>query len=411
MADRHGLMNRSLAFALCMTAGLAASVSAQQTTGPRAGARPLGQPLGTAVNLIGSPVIPTGDSVGADKVLVAAALGSESSAASFTLAQLQYDRVRDARAEVRYGIKKLFRDRGLRYPAADIYMRVFKRERALELWVRPEGDTIFSLLRTYDICALSGELGPKRGKGDNQVPEGFYNIDHFNPYSDYHLSLHVDYPNRSDQLLSTKPDLGGDIMVHGGCNSIGCLALTDEGIKQLYWITVEARAAGQQRIPIDIYPARLDDENITQLARVFAKSPALVNFWRTLKPGYDFFEENHRLPNVRVDAIGHYIVNNASVPGTPTTAIAGGRPLGTPVKAAVTPASAPLGTPLGTPLGASAEAPLGAPVQTAADSTAAKAAPVTTPKTAPKTVKTTPKTAKKPAPGPLGTPVTGGGGA
>jgi hypothetical protein len=301
MAERRGL-NRTLFFALLLTATQAVTVRAQ----------------------LGTPVSLPGDSVRAG----AESGGPLATASAFSLTQLQYDRVRDARVEVRYGIKKLFRDRGLRYPAADIYLRVFKREHALELWVRPEGDTIFSLLRTYDICAQSGDLGPKRAQGDNQVPEGFYTIDRFNPYSDYHLSLHVDYPNRSDQLTSVQPDLGGDIFIHGGCNSIGCLALTDEGIKQLYWVAVEARAAGQQRIPIDILPARLGDDEMTQLDRAFRARPALVAFWKTLKPAYDFFETKHILPNVRVDGAGRYVINNV-VPPMPVPA--GPRPLGTPV--------------------------------------------------------------------------------
>jgi murein L,D-transpeptidase YafK len=325
MADRHGSMIRSLAFAFALVAASAASARAQ----------------------LGVPVSMPGDSVDAPTTLELAPTSITGS--RFSLAQLQYERVRDARLEVRYGIKKLFRDRGLRYPAADIYLRVFKREHALELWVRPQGDTIFSLLRTYDICAQSGELGPKRARGDNQVPEGFYTIDHFNPYSDYHLSLHVDYPNRSDQLTSVEPDLGGEIFIHGGCNSIGCLALTDEGIKQLYWVAVEARAAGQQRIPIDIYPARLGDDEMTQLSRVFSAKPSLVAFWKSLKPGYDYFEKNRILPNVRVDAMGRYVVDNMAVPGTDTRALPGAA---AKTQRATKMTKPPLGTPLGAPLGA-----------------------------------------------------------
>jgi murein L,D-transpeptidase YafK len=302
MADCRGIINRSLAIALTLaihaTAFHATSVHAQ---------------LGTPVGGIATPV-----SVG----------GTE-----FTQTQLQYDRVLEARLQMRYGIKKLFRERGLRYPAADIYLRVFKREHVLELWVRPEGDTIFSMLRTYPICAMSGELGPKRARGDNQVPEGFYTLDAFNPYSDYHLSLHVNYPNRSDQLTSTEPDLGGDIFIHGGCNSIGCLALTDEGVKQLYWIAVEARSAGQQRIPIDIFPARLGDDDMTQLEHAFRTTPELVSFWKTLKPGFDYFETTHTLPNVRVDAGGRYVINNQPLPKTALDADPKPKdaPLGTPV--------------------------------------------------------------------------------
>jgi murein L,D-transpeptidase YafK len=328
----------------------ASSTSASAAKSARKSGAPLGKPLGTP---LGTPMY---GAMNAD-TLAQVASTDVASNSSFSVAQLQYDRVREARIEMRYGIKKLFRDKGLRYPAADIYLRVFKRERQLELWVRPEGDTIYSLLRANDICALSGDLGPKRGKGDEQVPEGFYTIDRFNPYSDYHLSLHVDYPNRSDQLISTQPDLGGDIMIHGGCNSIGCLALTDEGIKQLYWVAVEARDAGQPRIPVDIYPARLDDENMAQLSRVFHGNSALVNFWKTLKPGFDYFEKKHILPNVRVDVAGHYIVNNPSIPGVPTTSVGprlNVKPAATTLSSSSSsssakPAEAPLGTPVPPP--------------------------------------------------------------
>jgi hypothetical protein len=190
-------------------------------------------------------------------------------ASSFALGQLRNQRVLDARIATRHNIKRLFHERGIRYPAAEVFIRIFKRERSLELWVRPNEGERFELLKTYTICALAGELGPKRREGDNQVPEGFYAVDFFNPRSDYHLSLHVDYPNVRDRLEHPGASLGGDIFIHGGCNSAGCLALTDEGIMELYWVAVEARSVGQQRIPVHIFPARLEDADLEQLQRVF----------------------------------------------------------------------------------------------------------------------------------------------
>lgn len=224
----------------------------------------------------------------------------------FTAYQLQFDRVRKARIDTRFGIKKLFRDQGITYPAAEVFMRIFKREKVLELWVRePESET-FRLLKTYPVCALTGELGPKRSQGDRQTPEGFYEIDFFNPQSEYHLSLHLNYPNRSDQLLGKQGRLGGDIFIHGGCLTEGCLAVTDEAIKEIYWIAVEARAGGQRRIPVHIFPARLNAEEMDRLARVFADEPEMLRFWTNLKPGYDFFEEHKKLPAIRVNDRGAY---------------------------------------------------------------------------------------------------------
>ena len=280
--------------------------------------------------------------------------------------QLRNERVLEARVTARFNIKRLFHERGIRYPAAEAYLRIFKRERSLELWVRPTGEQKFSLLKTYAICALAGELGPKTRQGDTQVPEGFYYVDFFNPRSDYYLSLHLDYPNQRDRLSNAaETNLGGDIFIHGGCNSEGCLAVTDDGIKELYWMAVEARAVGQQRIPVHIYPARLEAVDLQALQTAFSTRPDLTHFWGTLKPAYDFFEQTRTLPAVAVDARGTYLINGAGaeVLGTPAT-------LGKP--AASTP-GAPAGAPLGTPNG-----------------------PVQTPQPKPK--------------GPLGTPVGGGSG-
>ncbi len=231
-------------------------------------------------------------------------------ATDFASSQLQHARVMEARLQMRFGIKRLFRERGITYPAEQIFVRVFKRERTLELWVRPANAQQFVLLKQYLICALRGDLGPKRSQGDGQTPEGFYEIDHFNPYSDYHLSLHVNYPNPSDRILGRSGALGGDIMIHGGCETAGCIALTDQAIKEVYWISVEARAAGQGRIPVHIFPARMTDEELGLLGRTFRKRPDLIAFWSNLKPGYDYFERTRLIPPIRIDARGRYSLLN-----------------------------------------------------------------------------------------------------
>lgn len=254
----------------------------------------------------------------------------------FAVDQMRYDRVLDARIATRFNIKRTFHERGIRYPAAEIFLRIFKRERSLELWVRPEGQERYELLKSYPICALAGGLGPKRRQGDSQVPEGFYNIDFFNPISEYHLSLHLDYPNRHDRLAGAEAsNLGGDIYIHGGCASAGCMALTDEGIKELYWVAVEARALGQHRIPVHVFPARLEDRDMEGLERSFRERPDLLHFWRTLKPAYDFFQTTQRVPAVAVDVAGTYRLNGVAADSrlqlTPVHGTKRKVPLGAPV--------------------------------------------------------------------------------
>jgi murein L,D-transpeptidase YafK len=224
----------------------------------------------------------------------------------FSRSQLSHPRVLQARLDARFGIKQLYRARGLTYPASEIFLRVFKRERMLELWVRTPESQRFALLKSYRICALAGEIGPKRQQGDNQTPEGFYEVDSFNPNSEYLLSLHVNYPNASDRALGNRAALGGSIYIHGGCKTLGCIAVTDDAIKELYWIAVEARAAGQERIPVHIFPARLTDEEMKVLGGTFKKRPDLMAFWNNLKPGYEFFERWGAPPAVAVEAGGRY---------------------------------------------------------------------------------------------------------
>ena len=129
-----------------------------------------------------------------------------------------------------------------------VYFRAFKSEKILELYVLDTTNK-YILFQTYPICAASGVLGAKRREGDTQVPEGVYHINRFNPKSDFHLSLGLDYPNASDLRFCDAAKPGGDIFIHGGCASIGCLAMTDDAIKEIYLLAQAAKEKGQSKIP------------------------------------------------------------------------------------------------------------------------------------------------------------------
>lgn len=227
------------------------------------------------------------------------------SAQSFKAQQVKYPRVRAALDEKEASIKRLFAARRFAYPPRGLFLRAFKRESVMELWVENAGK--YELLKEYKVCAASGGLGPKRQQGDQQVPEGFYYIDRFNPVSNFHLSLGVNYPNESDRILGSRSNIGGDIFIHGNCVSIGCLAITDEPIKELYLIAVESRSAGQTRIPVHIFPARMNESGMKQLKREAAGNQQLLNFWRNLQAGFEAFENTRRPPAVIVDRQGQYV--------------------------------------------------------------------------------------------------------
>jgi murein L,D-transpeptidase YafK len=141
-----------------------------------------------------------------------------------------------------------------------------------------------------------------------QVPEGFYHISHFNPSSQFYLSLKVNYPNASDRKRSAAPALGGDIYLHGHCVSVGCLAMTDPAIKELYWLLVLAKEAGQGQVPCHIFPVRLTPAKRGLLRKLYADEPELLAFWAPLGQAYAYFEEHRRLPRVNIHAQGHYVV-------------------------------------------------------------------------------------------------------
>ena len=227
----------------------------------------------------------------------------------------EYDRVEHAREEKSGDIKKLFADAGLNYPPAGIFLRVFKAEGELELWAQAEADGKFKFLKTYNICKKSGAPGPKRKQGDGQVPEGFYRITSFNPSSLFWLSMQINYPNESDRILSRRlgfSDPGGDIFIHGSCVSIGCIPIKDQWIKELYLIALDSRTANPAAV--HIFPARMDG---VEMSRILASSPEalasgedLRGFWSQLKIGYDYFEQNRLLPDMKVDKDGRYVLRS-----------------------------------------------------------------------------------------------------
>lgn len=228
--------------------------------------------------------------------------------------QQMYPRVRVAMSEKDNLLRKRFESRGLKYPPQNIFIRAFKQEKVLEVWTFSSSDSIYRKVKDYPICRTSGKLGPKMREGDLQIPEGFYYIDRFNPKSNFYLSLGINYPNRSDRILGVKENLGGDIFLHGGCVTIGCIPLTDEYIKEVYWLAVQAKSNGQVRIPVHIFPARLDNDSMIKLKKTTSADKKIIKFWENLQSGYQWFETHHTLPKISVNSDGTYRFSTSTLP-------------------------------------------------------------------------------------------------
>ena len=171
-----------------------------------------------------------------------------------------------------------------------VYIRIFKLESELELWVQKDGR--FEHFATYPICMWSGRLGPKLKEGDRQAPEGFYTVDKdaLNPNSRMHLSFNLGFPNAYDRSHGRT---GSFLMVHGGCASIGCYAVTDGVVDEVWDFVTAALDNGQARIPVHAFPFRMTDRNLR-----LRRGDAWSDFWAGLKKGYDLFEQDRVPPKV-----------------------------------------------------------------------------------------------------------------
>jgi murein L,D-transpeptidase YafK len=210
-------------------------------------------------------------------------------------------------------LQKQFAAKGLQWPAKYMYIRSFKYDSQLEVWVKNTQKEPFKLFKTYKVCALAGTLGPKRMQGDYQVPEGFYYINEFNPRSNYHLALGINYPNASDKLLSDLFKPGGDIYIHGSCVTVGCIPVTDAQIEEIYILAAYAKDQGQDYIPVHIYPIRYNNKrSVAYLATLTKTDAQLKAFSETLESVYDHFEITHQLPVIMTNANGNYIFSGLS---------------------------------------------------------------------------------------------------
>ena len=188
-----------------------------------------------------------------------------------------------------------------------IMIRIFKEEGVMEIW-KANSSNRFALLKSYQICAWSGMLGPKKKEGDRQAPEGFYDITkaQMNPNSRYYLAFNIGYPNTYDRSLNRG---GSNLMVHGACSSSGCYSMTDAQMQEIFALANDAFAGGQQAFQIQALPFRMTADNMAR-----HKNSPNIDFWKMLKVGYDQFEISHRPPVVNI-CNNAYVFNQVAAPG------------------------------------------------------------------------------------------------
>ena len=189
--------------------------------------------------------------------------------------------------------------------AAPILLRIYKTESTLEVW-KQDRDGKYALLESYPICKFSGKLGPKISEGDRQAPEGFYEITpaQMNPLSREYLAFNIGFPNAFDRSLKRT---GSVVMVHGGCHSIGCYAMTDRHMDEIYALIGEAFNGGQDKVQLQAFPFRMTAENLA----AHADNNPHAAFWAMLKDGSDAFLKEGKPPTVAVCG-RRYVFNPAT---------------------------------------------------------------------------------------------------
>ena len=221
-------------------------------------------------------------------------------AQNFKSKQIKFERVSDAFKSKWPSLGALISSKGIDPNKFRIFIRVLKEEKQMEVWISKTNVEKFVLLKTYEVAKSSGVLGPKREEGDLQVPEGFYHIDRFNPLSSYYLSLGINYPNNSDKILG-KERPGNDIFLHGSNVTVGCVPITDDKIKEVYALAVQAKNSGQKEIYVHIFPFEMSETNLAR----YADNPSF-QFWGNLKSGYNYFEIHKKLPKIKIMEDGRY---------------------------------------------------------------------------------------------------------
>lgn len=193
--------------------------------------------------------------------------------------------MRDARTRLDARLAQVGATRG-----APVFLRIFKEEAELEMWART-GES-WRLVHAYPVCNHSGSLGPKLAEGDRQAPEGFYEVgaNQLLPTSRHYRAFNLGFPNAHDRSLGRT---GSFLMVHGGCSSIGCYAMTDRGVAEIYTAVEAALAAGRGSVPVHAFPFRMSEARMAQ-----AEGSRWLPFWENLAQGYRLFERDRAVPEV-----------------------------------------------------------------------------------------------------------------
>ena len=215
---------------------------------------------------------------------------------------METNRAESAKEDNWHTLSSAMRAIGLTVKPLYVYIRCFKQEELVQAWVSNHPTQNYKLIRNYSFCTNSGTLGPKRKEGDHQIPEGLYYVDRFNPKSNFHLSMGINYPNDNDLIHGDQSQPGSDIFIHGECSSVGCIALGNKFIRELYTLAKEAHDQGQP-VRVDIFPYKFGIQDSTIGNSEYDEHREL---WNQLLPFCTTFEQEYVLQEFEMTEDGKY---------------------------------------------------------------------------------------------------------
>ncbi len=227
----------------------------------------------------------------------------------FKLDQLKNENVKTAYVDKENDLKKLVIKKGFRSFSNHVALRYYKHEQVLEVWIKPPSSVSYTLFKRYKTCGDAGDSGPKKLLGDYTIPEGIYSLDMFVPDSPNFLALSINYPNTADINRKSQKDV---VSITGGCDSKGNINLEEESMKEIYVMTVEAKASGQEEIPVHIFPAVLLDDNLAKLQSLYPEDEYNHDLWASLKVAFNYFNKTKRIPIVQATDNGLYVVQTST---------------------------------------------------------------------------------------------------
>ena len=217
-----------------------------------------------------------------------------------------------------------FAARGLKL-GSPVFLRVYKQSSKMEVWVA-QGPR-YALFKTYRICRWSGGLGPKMFEGDRQSPEGLYHITAedliVNPR--WHRAMNINYPNRFDVVNGRG---GSGILIHGKCGSVGCFAIQDNNVEEVYDAVRAALQNGQVSIPVLALPF-----SFATYAPAVEDTLRLNEFWSDLRRADILFNRDRVPPTAWVCDGRYYFADRRGDSHRHAVHLPGCKPLDKPITA------------------------------------------------------------------------------